>query len=127
MVGSSSQLATYDYAKRALADIDVVAAGPNGEGAWRVHGLASLVANAVSTTLFCPFDVISSRLMTGGGQYAGFWPCLVATIKHEGWFALQRGWLALYARTGPTSTFTMVLWEQLRRLGQPSVDDASLQ
>jgi solute carrier family 25 protein 34/35 len=123
MVGSSSQLATYDYVKRALANVAMVAPGPNGEGGWRVHGLASLVASAVSTTCFCPFDVISSRLMTGGGQYAGFWSCFAATVKHEGWFALERGWLALYARTGPTSTLTLVLWEQLRRFGQPSLDD----
>ena len=38
----------------------------------------------------------------------------IHVFRFEGWFALERGWLALYARTGPTSTLTMVLWEAFR-------------
>ena len=83
-------------------------------GAWQVRTAASAVSSAVSTFCFCPFDVISSRLMVAGHGYAGFWDCARATVRAEGWAALQRGWLALYARTGPTSTVTLVLWEVLR-------------
>ena len=59
--------------------------------------------------------VISSRLMAGeAAGYTGFWDCLAKTVKVEGAWALQRGWLALFARTGPTSTVTLVLWEAFR-------------
>ena len=38
------------------------------------------------------------------------------TVRTEGVFALQRGWLALFARkSAPMSTATLVLWEALRK------------
>lgn len=73
-----------------------------------------MLASVVSTTCFCPFDVIASRLCIAGHGYNGAVDCAVKTVRAEGWFALERGWLALFARTGPTSTATLVLWEVFR-------------
>jgi len=109
MCGSIAQLTTYEAIKRFLSN------GANTDENYAVQTVASIISSAVSTTCFCPFDVISSRLMAGAaGGYTGFFDCLAKTVKVEGVWALQRGWLALFARTGPTSTVTLVLWEAFR-------------
>ena len=119
MAGSASQLTSYELMKTWTVGLSERA--PQGSllaglttHSWEVHVAASVISSAVSTTCFCPFDVISSRLYMPGGDYAGFWDCAIKTVRGEGWMALERGWLALYARTGPTSTLTLVLWELLR-------------
>ena len=115
VVGSIAQLTTYDAAKRFIS-------GEDATDDWRVQMAASVTSSSVSVTCFCPFDVISSRLMGGKsaaeGGFTGFTDCLVRTVRAEGVWALQRGWLALFVRTGPTSTVTLVLWEYLRGLAR---------
>jgi len=118
MCGSIAQLTTYESIKRLLSG------GENTDENWQVQTVASVISSAVSTTCFCPFDVISSRLMAGAaGGYTGFFDCFAKTVKVEGLWALQRGWLALFARTGPTSTMTLVLWEAFRVAAGANVND----
>jgi hypothetical protein len=52
---------------------------------------------------------------TAGAPFRGAWHCLAETVQTEGVLALQRGWLALFARNAPMSTATLVLWEALRK------------
>ena len=110
-VSSAVQLATYDLMKRVLSGTDETTD-------WRVHLVASLVASAALTTAYCPFDIASTRLYAPGRTYNGLVDCLVQTVRYEGLFALQRGWLAVYVNMAPSSTLTLLIWEFLTaRLG----------
>ncbi len=40
--------------------------------------------------------------------------CLVKTVRNEGLRALQKGWLAQYARLGPHTVLTFVFLEQVK-------------
>lgn len=105
-LASAAQLATYDMMKRVLA-------GSDDTSDWRVHFVASLVASAALTTVYCPFDIASTRLYAPGRTYSGLVDCLMQTVRHEGVFALQRGWLAVFVNMAPSSTLTLLIWEAL--------------
>lgn len=110
MSGSAVQLSSYDTCK-ALA------------GGWGVppglsqHLTASLLASVLTVTVMNPWDVISTRLYQSKGvgtRYTGPLHCARETIRAEGWWALQKGWLAQYGRLGPHTVLTFLLLENLR-------------
>lgn len=110
MVGSATQLSTYDAAKRWSAAVGV----PDG---MSQHLAASMLASVITVTMMNPFDVISTRLYQSAGKgthYTGPIDCFQQTVRTEGWRALQKGWLAQYARLGPHTVLTFLILEQVR-------------
>ena len=61
--------------------------------------------------------MVSTRLYQSAGRatrYRGPVDCLVQTVRGEGISALQKGWLAQYARLGPHTMLTFVFLEQVK-------------
>jgi hypothetical protein len=48
-------------------------------------------------------------------MYKNVTDCFVKTVKAEGWRALEKGWLPLYARLGPQTMLTFVFWEATQK------------
>jgi solute carrier family 25, member 34/35 len=116
MCGSATQLSSYDSAKSFIGSgwrRDVVPAG------LPQHFAASLIASFLTVTVMNPLDVVSTRLYQSAGRathYTGPVDCLVKTVRAEGLGALQKGWLAQYARLGPHTILTFVFLEQVKPL-----------
>lgn len=112
MTGSAVQLSSYDAFKAQAQGMGV----PQGMPA---HLAASLCASLLTVTCMNPLDVISTRLYQSAGKathYTGPLDCGIQTVRAEGWAALQKGWLAQYARLGPHTVLTFVFLEQIRPL-----------
>ena len=67
VVGSTSQLVTYDALKRRFAGRRPTDGGGGGGGGggrprWWEHAVCAVAASGVSTTCFCPFDMASTRM-----------------------------------------------------------------
>jgi solute carrier family 25 protein 34/35 len=110
MVGSATQLSTYDHCKGLAAQAGL----PPGVAQ---HAAASFISSLVTVTMMNPFDVVSTRLYQSAGRatrYAGPLDCGIKTVRAEGWAALQKGWLAQYARLGPHTIITFLLLEQVK-------------
>ena len=114
MAGSATQLSTYDAAKRLVTGSLGVS-----EGSMSQFFSASLLASVITVTVMNPLDVVSTRLYQSAGKatsYSGPLDCAVKTIRSEGLLAMQKGWLAQYARLGPHTILTFVMLEQLKPL-----------
>jgi len=125
MCGSAAQLSSYDIFKEILLQREREEKLLGGGRAIVVptgvlqHIVASVAASFITVTVMNPLDVISTRLYQSAGvntQYRGPIDCLLKTIRSEGVFALQKGWLAQYARLGPHTVLTFVFLEQLKPL-----------
>eukprot|EP00287_Rhodomonas_sp_CCMP768_P012650 CAMPEP_0196719266 /NCGR_PEP_ID=MMETSP1091-20130531/2306_1 /TAXON_ID=302021 /ORGANISM="Rhodomonas sp., Strain CCMP768" /LENGTH=305 /DNA_ID=CAMNT_0042060187 /DNA_START=57 /DNA_END=974 /DNA_ORIENTATION=+ len=116
MVGSASQLATYDTTKKALLRLSYFRDG------LFTHFTASMVSGVVVTTIMNPFDVVSTRMYNqpqGAARvYANPLDCFAKTFRAEGVRGFYKGWLAHYARLGPHTVLTLVFWEQMRGLAR---------
>jgi solute carrier family 25, member 34/35 len=119
MCGSAAQLSSYDVFKSYLQEQDKDTTGhyyyiPSGVSQ---HIVASVAASLITVTVMNPLDVISTRLYQSAGKntsYTSPIDCLIKTIKTEGIFALQKGWLAQFARLGPHTVLTFVFLEQIK-------------
>ena len=125
MCGSAAQLSSYDIFKEILLQREKKEKLLGGGRAIVVptgvlqHIVASVAASFITVTVMNPLDVISTRLYQSAGvntRYRGPIDCLIKTIRSEGVFALQKGWLAQYARLGPHTVLTFVFLEQLKPL-----------
>ena len=125
MCRSAAQLSSYDIFKEILLQREREEKLLGGGRAIVVptgvlqHIVASVAASFITVTVMNPLDVISTRLYQSAGvntQYRGPIDCLIKTIRSEGVFALQKGWLAQYARLGPHTVLTFVFLEQLKPL-----------
>lgn len=113
MCGSATQLSSYDTFKGYIAGLGVIPAGVPQ------HLAASLLASLLTVTVMNPLDVVSTRLYQSAGKatfYTGPLDCLIKTVRAEGIFALQKGWLAQYARLGPHTVLTFIFLEQVKPL-----------
>ncbi|EKX47831.1 hypothetical protein GUITHDRAFT_162598 [Guillardia theta CCMP2712] len=114
MVGSASQLATYETVKQRI-----LALGYLHDGIL-CHFSSSMVSGIVVTTIMNPFDVVSTRLYTqpqGAKRiYSGPVDCFIKTARAEGLGGFFKGWTAHYARLGPHTVLCLVFWEQVRNL-----------
>lgn len=111
-VGSSTQLASYDWGKRKLcatlgmSDKDV-----------RVHVLASAFASFAVMCTMNPFDVVMTRRYNNGatGQPSkGTLAEFAAIVKTEGVQGLYKGSFPLFMRQLPHYVATFVFLEQIR-------------
>jgi len=106
---TGSQLASYDTFKTTLIrDFEWEDAAPT-------HIVSSVVAGLITTTASSPVDVIKSRFMNDQGAYKNVLDCFVKTVKHDGVFALWKGWTPNYIRIGTHCLITLPLVEQTRR------------
>jgi len=113
MCGSATQLASYDTAKIYVHNTGFFSQ------AIMEHFVASLLASLLTVTVMNPLDVISTRLYQSAGKatkYTGPIDCFIQTVKREGITALQKGWLAQYARLGPHTILTFIFLEQIKAL-----------
>jgi solute carrier family 25 protein 34/35 len=126
MVGSATQLSTYDSVKQAL----VQHAQLDGS-ATSTHILASSFSGAMVVTTMNPFDVVSTRLYNQGGAdaaaattsgstvvrrdvYSGVLDCAIKTVRAEGVRGLYKGSTAQFCRIAPHTVISFVVWERLK-------------
>lgn len=116
MVGSATQLSTYDLLKTKLQSNYGI-----------TEGIGLSAASSFATGIFVcfamnPFDVISTRLYNQksssgkGTRYNGFFDCIVKTFKSEGPFAFYKGLTAHYFRIGPHTLLTFIFYEEYKRI-----------
>ncbi|KAL5019053.1 hypothetical protein ScPMuIL_004775 [Solemya velum] len=90
------------------------------------HTVASVCSGLVAATLGTPADVIKTRIMnqtTQGGKglmYIGAFDCLMKTIRVEGFLALYKGFIPIWARMAPWSLTFWLSYEQIRKLAGSS-------
>eukprot|EP00040_Diaphanoeca_grandis_P031983 m.192629 g.192629 ORF g.192629 m.192629 type:complete len:314 (+) comp32475_c4_seq1:402-1343(+) len=112
---TATQLGTYDHVKHFILNL-----GSLQEGIL-LHFSSGMVAGFAVAATTSPVDTIRTRLMNQplnangtGALYRSMLDCAKQTIKAEGVFAVYKGFLAQWARTGPHTTISLVVWEYLR-------------
>ncbi|KAJ3108000.1 hypothetical protein HDU97_002580 [Phlyctochytrium planicorne] len=149
-VGSSVQLSSYDFCKKAIIDSKVFdrwggegKGNAPGQGGVLVHFAASAVTSLFVCLAMNPFDVVMTRMYNQhvgtdgkkGSLYTSGLDCIVKTVRAEGFGALYKGFTAHYLRIGillalfPT-TFHFPIFAHLRLISgmvvSPSAELVSL-
>lgn len=106
---TSSQLASYDLFKQFLMN----SLGMRDN--ITTHFAASLSAGFVATTICSPIDVVKTRIMSGAGKKSAT-EILRSATRHEGHLWVFRGWVPSFIRLGPQTVFTMIFFEQHKKL-----------
>lgn len=109
MVLNGTKMACYDTIK-----------GKINESGWIPKGLATNFVSAFSAGFFMsltvtPFDMLRTRLMNqpiGADKlYNGALDCFLKVVKSEGPLALYSGFIPVWARFAPATTFQLVIFE----------------
>ncbi|KAK7112433.1 mitochondrial uncoupling protein 4-like isoform X1 [Littorina saxatilis] len=109
-------LATYDTAKH------LILRKTSLHDNYVTHSLASVCSGLVAALMGTPADVVKTRVMnqpTKDGKgllYKGSIDCLVKTVKKEGFLALYKGLLPIWARMAPWSIVFWLTYEEVRKL-----------
>lgn len=105
---TSSQLATYDHSKTLLKRYTGLEEG------LTAHFAAAMTAGVVTTTVSTPADLVKSLVMNSSARVS---PVEIArrVMQTEGARGFLRGWSANYARLGPHTLLTVLVYENLRR------------
>ena len=106
---NASQLASYDIFK------NMFVANFHFKDNIYTHFVSSLCAGFVATTICSPVDVIKTRVMSAGGKMP-LLEILAKAQKTEGWLWCFKGWVPSFIRLGPQTIFTMVFFEQHKKL-----------
>lgn len=116
-VGGSSQLVSFDYAKRFIEYAGIT------ENFLLKSFLGSMVGGVVISVAMTPFDLILTRLYNQpidsngkGILYNGYLDCVTKIYKSEGLLAFYKGLGPMYLRLGPHTVLCLVFWDQLRSL-----------
>ncbi|KAL4202562.1 hypothetical protein AMTRI_Chr02g221700 [Amborella trichopoda] len=112
---TASQLATYDESKQALMHWTSLKEGFN------LHLISSAIAGTVGTLVTAPMDMVKTRLMMQReskklGNYRNGFHCAYQVVVTEGPRALYKGGFTTFARLGPQTTITFLVYEKLREL-----------
>lgn len=109
---SASQTAAYDTTKTVCKSNYIMDDGPV------LHAIASLAGAVALTTSIIPIDVVLTRYQTASDAEVTQGPtkCVLDIFRREGLRGFTRGWLTLFVRMAPSSFFTFLIYEQLRRL-----------
>jgi len=109
-------LSTYDTIKRKLL------INTNLKDNSVTHCLSSACAGLVGAIMGTPADVVKARIMNQptdnngkGLLYKSSMDCLAKTIKHEGFFALYKGFLPCWLRMAPWSLTFWLSFERIRK------------
>ncbi|XP_013195450.1 solute carrier family 25 member 35 [Amyelois transitella] len=118
MVGSSSQMVSFAYAKERLLDKGFFTESP-----VTLSFFGAVLGGVVMTVCLNPFDVVATRLsnqavdsQNRGKLYNGMADCFVKMIRTEGAASLYKGLTANYLRLGPHTVLLLVCWDQLKML-----------
>ena len=106
---TSSQLASYDISKQFY--MHTLGMGDN----ITTHFTASLTAGFVATSVCSPVDVVKSRIMSATSKQSMGEVIRKATAQ-EGYLWMLRGWVPSFMRLGPHTIFTMIFFEQHKKL-----------
>jgi len=107
-------LTTYDTAKHAILD------NTSMKDNHLTHAIASACSGFLSAVLSTPADVVKTRIMnqpTKDGRgllYRSSIDCLLKTVHQEGFWALYKGFLPIWARMAPWSFTFWITYEQIR-------------
>ncbi|ELT96296.1 hypothetical protein CAPTEDRAFT_151682 [Capitella teleta] len=107
-------LTTYDTAKH------LILVNTSLPDAPLLHSIASACSGLISAVLSTPADVVKTRIMnqmmsSGPPVYKGSVDCFIKTVRHEGFFALYKGFLPIWARMAPWSLTFWLSYEQIRK------------
>ncbi|XP_071132309.1 mitochondrial uncoupling protein 4-like [Mytilus edulis] len=109
-------LATYDTVKQRLLR------NTSLKDNWVTHTISSACSGLIAATLGTPADVVKTRIMNQptengrGTLYKGTLDCLFKTVRQEGFFALYKGFLPIWARMAPWSLTFWISFEGIRKL-----------
>lgn len=109
MLMTSSQLASYDIFKQIC--INTLGMGDN----IGTHFASSLSAGFVATTVCSPVDVLKTRIMNAS-EKASLMDIMKTATHKEGYLWIFRGWVPSFIRLGPHTIFTMIFFEQHKKL-----------
>ncbi|KAL1395744.1 hypothetical protein pipiens_011031 [Culex pipiens pipiens] len=109
MVVNAAQLASYSQAKSYLVN-----SGYFKEGIG-LHFTASMFSGLITTAASLPVDIAktSEGCPWRVPPYKNTFDVILQVVRHEGVFALWKGFTAYYARLGPHTVLTFILLEQL--------------
>uniref|UniRef100_A0A336LSN2 Mitochondrial 2-oxoglutarate/malate carrier protein n=1 Tax=Culicoides sonorensis TaxID=179676 RepID=A0A336LSN2_CULSO len=113
MVVNAAQLSSYTQAKLLLIKNCNMT-----EGIW-LHFVASMISGFVTTAASMPVDIAKTRIQnmkTAPGakpMYSGAVDVLIKVVRHEGLFALWKGFTPYYCRLGPHTVITFIFMEQM--------------
>ena len=111
---NGTKMSCYDQIKHSLFKYGIV----KKKGLWS-ETLSAFGAGFFMTCTVAPFDKIRTRLMNqpaGSKMYNGFLDCALKIIKVEGVRGLWAGFVPIWARFAPTTTFQLVIFSQLKIL-----------
>eukprot|EP00184_Porphyridium_aerugineum_P003731 CAMPEP_0184696980 /NCGR_PEP_ID=MMETSP0313-20130426/4122_1 /TAXON_ID=2792 /ORGANISM="Porphyridium aerugineum, Strain SAG 1380-2" /LENGTH=251 /DNA_ID=CAMNT_0027155739 /DNA_START=149 /DNA_END=904 /DNA_ORIENTATION=+ len=112
---TASQLATYDESKSLIVSYTGL-----DRTSLLVQLSGAMLAGLVTTTVTSPADVVKTRMMNSrggtGAVYVSSLGCLVTITKEEGLSVLFKGWVPNYARLGPQTVLSLLVYDYLRRL-----------
>lgn len=110
-------LATYDTSKH------FVLKHTSLQDNYVTHTISSAMSGVVAATVGTPADVVKTRIMNQptdkngrGVLYQSSLHCLVKTVQEEGFFALYKGFLPIWARMAPWSLTFWLSYEQIRKM-----------
>lgn len=113
MVVNAAQLASYSQAKSYLVNSGYLKEGIG------LHFTASMFSGLITTAASLPVDIAKTRIqnmkVAPGEQppYKNTIDVILKVVRHEGIFALWKGFTAYYARLGPHTVLTFIILEQL--------------
>lgn len=107
---NASQLASYDIFKSlCLYSLHM-------SDTLTTHFCASLAAGFVATTICSPVDVVKSRIMSAAGTKQSMLQIIQDASRKEGLLWMFRGWVPSFIRLGPQTIFTMIFFEQHKKV-----------
>jgi len=109
---NATKMGVYDAAKTKVKESGLV-----GEG-LPLQFMSAFCAGFFMTITVSPFDIIRTRLMnqpTDAKIYNGFIDCFRKILANEGPTGFYKGFLPIWGRFAPATTFQLVIFEQLRR------------
>ncbi|KRY57820.1 Mitochondrial uncoupling protein 4 [Trichinella britovi] len=113
-----ADISTYDTVKHSLLKHTQL---PDN---YVTHGISSAFSGLAAAITSTPVDVVKTRMMNqtaaniavGERFYKSSIDCLLKTISNEGFFALYKGFVPIWARMAPWSLTFWVSYERIRWL-----------
>ena len=114
MVSNAVQLTSYSQTKAGLVDSGLVKEGT------LCQFMAAMFSGLLTTIASLPLDIIKTRLQgmkcIQACEYRGDMVDVVRKIvRHEGFFALWKGFTPFYFRVGPHTVLSLMFLEQLHK------------
>eukprot|EP01084_Bolivina_argentea_P019180 35667_1 len=115
---TAATLGTYDHCKSFVLNIYWFQTKGIYEKDIRLHFLCSICSSFCTTLVGCPFDVIKTRYQSQSFNspiYKSSRHCLTMIVKQEGITVLFKGFVPMYALSGPWQISFFVMFEFLHK------------